>query len=215
MRPRKVRKLRRLRPGNIVLALLVLALVVAVAWLAASVAGLYANAHELDSRLDHAHAVRTELLTTQEQQQRALDEANRRLRHHDVEPVQVPAGVASGPVGPMGPPGAVGSTGERGVQGARGPAGPAGPAGERGPRGFPGGVGAAGAVGTTGAVGPAGPQGPPGPKGDPGPAGPQGDAGAQGPAGPAGPTCPDGYHGQQSTILTAGGPEQAFVCVAD
>lgn len=212
MRRPKVRKLRRLRPGNIVLALLVIALVGAVAWLATSVAGLYANAHDLDSNLSHARAVQQRLLNVQAAQAKALAAANRRLEHHGAEPVQVPGVPAVGPVGPMGPPGAVGSPGERGQQGPRGKTGPAGPRGATGPAGPPG---SKGETGATGDPGPAGPSGPKGDQGPQGPAGPKGETGAQGPAGPAGPACPDGYHGQQSTILTSGGPEQAFVCVAD
>lgn len=202
--------LHRPRPGNVVLAILVLLLVVAVAWLASQVAGLYVHARELDHRLDHAQSVRAQLLTTQRAQQAALDKANQRLRNHGAQPVGVPpASAIPGPVGPQGLPGIEGPPGP---PGPRGPAGPPGEDGQAGAAGKPGAAGTPGAAGATGPQGPAGPAGPPGPKGDTGPAGPKGDTGAQGPAGP---TCPDGYHGEQTTILTTSGPEQVFVCAAD
>lgn len=209
-------RFRRPRPGNVVMAALVLLLVVAVAWLASQVAGLYVHANELDHRLDLAHSARVAMLHTQAAQQAALDKANRRLRQHGAEPVGVSSTVEL--AGPVGPPGPVGEAGSRGATGPRGPQGPAGEpgapgakgdAGDRGPDGVPG------PVGPTGPAGATGPQGPPGPKGDQGPAGPKGDTGPQGPQGEPGPTCPDGYHGEQTTVVTASGPQQVFVCAAE
>jgi hypothetical protein len=112
-----------------------------------------------------------------------------------------------------------GPTGERGEQGATGPpgapgapgqpgatvTGPAGPQGRTGPSGSPGDS----VTGPPGAPGPAGPQGEPGPQGAAGEQGPQGEQGSPGPA------CPTGFHIEERTVVTDGGPESAAVCVRD
>lgn len=206
-------RLRSVDVGKVVLVFLGVLLAAAVVWLGVSVAGLVGHAHELDRRLDHANAMRVQMLKTQRAQQAALDRANQRLRRHGVAPVRVsPTPGTQGPAGPQGLPG------------VQGPPGPRGPAGPQGPRGFIGHTGADGTdggigpQGPAGPIGPVGPEGPAGAKGDTGPAGsqgPKGETGPQGPQGPAGPTCPDGYHGEQAMVLTAGGPEQVFVCAAD
>jgi collagen triple helix repeat protein len=109
-----------------------------------------------------------------------------------------------------------------GPTGAQGPAGTPGPQGPPGPSGPPGATvtGPAGRTGPSGSPGPAvtGPAGPVGPKGDTGPqgaTGEQGPRGEPGPEGSPGPTCPDDYHVEETTVVTANGPEPAAVCVRD
>lgn len=110
-----------------------------------------------------------------------------------------------------GAPGTDGVDGDAGADGEDGARGPRGPRGARGVEGSAGADGQDGVTGATGATGEQGPAGPAGPQGDPGN---DGQAGAQGPAGP---TCPEGWHAEQRTILTAGQPtgEPAVVCVQD
>lgn len=108
-----------------------------------------------------------------------------------------------GPAGSPGVPGSPGNPGTPGRTGRTGQPGAVGPTGKTGPSGAPGASGAPGVQG---------------PKGDTGPAGPKGDTGDQGPRGeegPPGPTCPDGYHATTTTVVTAGGPQDAVICTAD
>jgi hypothetical protein len=111
-----------------------------------------------------------------------------------------------GPPGEAGPSGSPGVPGASGAPGRSGVQGPSGRPGAQGERGAPGPSGVAGASGAPGADGQPGAQGPPGPKGEPGP---------RGEPGPAGPQCPDGYHVETVTVVTASGPQDAATCVRD
>ncbi|GAA2092264.1 collagen-like protein [Actinomadura alba] len=113
-----------------------------------------------------------------------------------VSPAPGPPG-ATGPTGPSGPPGAT----------VTGPPGQTGRDGRTvtGPSGRPGPSGAT-------VTGPPGPSGKDGADGAPGKDGADGE---QGPRGEPGPACPSGYHVEERTVVTAGGPETAAVCVQD
>lgn len=97
-----------------------------------------------------------------------------------------------GPEGPIGPAGVPGIPGEDGqsIVGPSGPSGPSGPAGIQGEQGVAGQDGES-IVGE---------QGPPG---------------EVGPSGPAGPACPAGWHMEQVTVLSDGGPREITTCVRD
>lgn len=125
--------------------------------------------------------------------------------------VEGPTG-PQGPGGPTGPQGPAGTPGEDGEDGERGRPGREGPPGERGPAGE---AGARGPVGEAGQPGEPGPQGQTGPTGPQGPVGPTGPQGPRGDTGPQGPACPQGYTAQETTVVTAEGPQQAVLCVAD
>lgn len=98
------------------------------------------------------------------QQDKALDEANRRLKAVG-EPTVAPPAMPATPAG---------------IQGPTGPQGPPGPQGPRGDTGITGGTGIPGPSGPAGADGTPGPAGPVGPQGDTGPAGPAGADGKDG-----------------------------------
>jgi hypothetical protein len=117
--------------------------------------------------------------------------------------------------GPAGSPGASGSPGAPGASGAPGRTGPSGKPGRTGASGSPGKTGPSGAPGNPGAVGPSGPPGPAGKDGKDGADGKDGSPGPVGPSGPPGPTCPDGYYATHTTVVTAGGPQDAVICTAD
>jgi hypothetical protein len=108
-----------------------------------------------------------------------------------------------GPTGASGPPGAS-VTGPPGRQGSSGRSatGPPGASGKPGASV----TGPSGVAGSPGAVGPSGPA---------GPAGKDGADGHDGKDGSPGPTCPDGYHTTNTTVVTAGGPQDAVICTAN
>lgn len=108
-----------------------------------------------------------------------------------------------GPTGAAGSPGVPGRPGRSGQSGSNGRPGQNGAAGEPGKTGASGSPGASGAPGVKGDTGP---------KGDTGTQGPKGD---QGEPGSPGPTCPDGYHTTHTTVVTAGGPQDAVICTAN
>lgn len=108
--------------------------------------------------------------------------------------------------GPSGSPGQPGATGPPGQSG-RSVTGPSGPPGDRGR------TGASGTPGAT-VTGPPGPAGQDGADGADGADGKDGATGEQGPRGPEGPACPSGYHVEERTIVTTGGPETVPLCVS-
>ena len=141
---------------------------------------------KLSERQQSSLSDRQDLRTAIDEHERALREANRRLRVAGKSPVEEPPTPAAqsdddaddvdrrltagprGLIGPRGPMGPQGEPGKPGVDGAAGEPGSSGPPGEAGP---------------PGPVGPMGPVGPVGPKGEPGDQGPQGPQGERGPAG--------------------------------
>lgn len=161
---------RRLRRGDVLVAVAALAFGAALAWILLSV-------QTLNDDLRASNAAR--------------DALARQVQALGGTPV-------AGPPGSRGEPGES-VTGPPGPAGEAGPTGPPGPSGATGKGGASGAPGASGTPGSAGATGPVGAVGPQGAQGEPGPAGPQGEPGAQGPKGdtgdqgPPGPTCPDGY----------------------
>lgn len=151
--------------GLLTIALLVLLLVM-VFILADRQDDSRADRDELDARISAQRDILTE-------QQRQLDEANRRLLRAGEKPVDPSDEVVQavpGEQGPMGPQGLRGRPGRDGTDGEDGET-------IRGPRGFTGAAGQDGRsiVGPRGPAGPAGPQGPAGADSNvPGPPGPAG-----------------------------------------
>jgi hypothetical protein len=144
-----------------------------------------------------------------------------------VKPSDLPEAV-TGPIGIPGARGEPGSTGPRGLPGGTGPRGATGLQGDAGraARNGTDGVGTPGLPGKDGTpvTGPAGKGGTDGKDGVdgkdstvPGPPGPPGaDSTVPGPQGAPGPTCPDGYTGEQLTVLTPqGGTRDVFACTAN
>ncbi|MEO5664888.1 MAG: hypothetical protein ABIR39_16585 [Nocardioides sp.] len=172
--------------GAWVIVLVIVALIV---WMLATIGRLSSDAVQTQSELDEAKGQAGEvfatLVETNEAQDAALAEANRRLRKAGKQPVPTPAT----PEVVIGEPGEAGATGARGLQGepgadGRSVVGPAGPPGRPGVDGVDG-------------QSIVGPDGPAGKVGDPGKdgqsvTGAKGDTGDRGPEGPAGPVGPAG-----------------------
>lgn len=220
-------------------ALTVLKWIVVVGVAVSIVGGILAYAR-LSSRIEVGTRERVELRAANGQlasdvseQERALLEANRRLRRAGEAPVIVPP--RTGPAGAAGPQGLAGSpglqgprgipglrgprgftglTGAPGIDGASGQEGEAGPTGPAGPTGAKGEQGAEGKTGAKGETGERGLPGEPGAIGATGATGPEGPPGPAGPAGPAGPSCPEGFVGQVITVLTPDDvTREIFACI--
>lgn len=196
-----------------------LAVVALVVWMLVVIARLSDDTvrteRDLNEARSQAREVFGDLTRTNAAQDKALEEANRRLRDAGEKPVKSPPLPEVSPP-TVGPPGPVGES----IVGPPGPQGPPGRTvvGPPGPRGLPGDdgstvVGPAGVDGADGAsiVGPAGPQGERGP----GPTDPQvraavddfcGQGRCVGPAGPEGPQGPPGPAGADSTVPGPPGP---------
>lgn len=110
-----------------------------------------------------------------------------------------------------GPAGSPGAQGKQGQQGNAGATGTSGKPGRDGRDGKPGTDGKPGQNGAPGSPGPAvtGPSGAPGTKGE------KGDTGEKGDKGDPGPACREGFHPEPTTVVTAGGPRDAEICVKD
>lgn len=153
------------------------------AWVVVVVLGAMLGGWLMWMVLQQSDQLRHEQATNQAQDA-ALAEANRRLIEAGEKPVPTPEPGPAGDPGQVGPAGPAGPTGANGATGAQGVRGPIGARGLQGIRGL---------NGRDGAPGPEGPAGPQGEKGD---KGEKGDTGEQGPAGPEGPPGPAGSDGQ-------------------